>query len=226
MIELKPTPGPIHEFSLAERSKRSSGDLSSLEGKVALTEPVVLTLDKGLIGEDSQLLAEYNQLAKTHCHYFVSFNCSFAPQGNERFEYAEISIKMDTKDAPSPVVHSMRPNQLIDTAKLKSSAILGAGFVIEPEIGAEQEVEKKEMFLRTFLSGSKAYWLFQRTKASEIEGAYPLQFVVRSPSSYANITGNINLSIKMGDKRFWMFWQDEKVSEPATMPFSGGGSHD
>jgi hypothetical protein len=225
MIELEPIQGTIHEFSLAERSKRSSNGATSLEGKVALTEPVVLALDKGLIGDDPQLLAEYAQLSKTYHHYFISLNCSFAPQKNERFESAEIKITLDNENPPWPVVHSMRPNQLIDTRKLKSSATIGADFVIKSEIGVEQEVEKKEMFVRTFLSGSKAYWLFQRTKASEIEGAYPLQFIVRVPNSYANITGNIKLSVMMGDKRFLIFWQDKYVSEPATLSFSGTRSH-
>ncbi len=224
MIKIEPIPGPIHEFRLAERAARKSAP-ASLEGKVALTEPVVLELDAGLIGEDQQLQAEYKQLAKTHHHFFVSLTCSFAPQGDERFESAEIGVKLDNDHASPPVVHSMRPACLVDTATVKNTAKIGANFCFSPEVGVEQEVEKKELFLRTFLSGAKAHWLFQRTKASAIEGSYPLQFVVRAPKSYAAISGELDLSVRVGNKRFWIFWDKEDFSEQATVRFSGGRSH-
>lgn len=229
MIEINPAPGLAQEFRLSSRGPTRKGvrsEVQSLASKVTLTQPVVLQLDTALIGEDKLLLAEYQQLTKTHRYYFVSLTCSFAPSVDERFEDAEVTIELEEEEplAP-PVVHSMRPDRLTDTMSVKTAAKIGANFSLVSEVGAEREIVKNELFLYTVLADVKAHWCFRRTKASKIEGSYPLQFVVRAPNDYAKISGELRLSVSVDSKRYLIFWSEEKFQDPASVRFSSESTH-
>tara|TARA_A200000159_G_C7293477_1_gene326783 strand:- start:222 stop:899 length:678 start_codon:yes stop_codon:yes gene_type:complete len=220
MLLLQPDDGPATEFSLKERNTKGS-HAESLKGKVVLSKPTVLNLEQRLIGDDQLLEAEVNQMKNKYHYFFVALSCSFAPAQNERFESAEVSITLQSDDTSLPSVHSMRPAQMVDTETLTKSAKIGADLCFISELSRVQEVEKKHLFLSTFLANRKAYWLFTHTNASNILGTFPLQLIVKLPVTSVGFRGEVNMSIRVGKKRFYLFWQKNHVNHHAPITFRG-----
>lgn len=203
MVELNAEPGREYRFELADDPIR--GSRGSATTTVALREAAVLKLDQKLIGDDPVLLAELRRLSREYRHFFVSFGCTFMPGDNEPVSSAEVLVELDPDSTGGAFIHSMRPDRLLDSTSITSSAKLDANFQLgSMGIGGEAKFDHKDPFLVAFPLGSRGSWEFTRTRQSKIAGYYPLQFIVRAPAGNDPMSGRISLTVLVHERRFFI----------------------
>lgn len=222
MIVLDPAPGREVVFSLIEEvHRKGTGRSAETAGKVAVREPVILKLDEDLIGGDPILLAEYRRLSSEYNHYFVSFGCTFIPGQEETITSAEVEVQLDPGGGGNAAasIHSMRPDRVINSTEITSSATLGADFKLaKVGVGGEAKFDRESLFLVAYPAGSQGFWQFSETAQSAIAGQYPLQIVVRAPAAVP-VSGWISVSFLLDRRRFFII-SDQRRDEIARIGFT------